>query len=523
MTGLVPGATAAEPQPASVPDDVQALADVIDGFIERRWVTEKVTPAEPASDSEYLRRVYLDVAGKVPPVADVRDFLSEQSPRKRLDVVERLLDGPTYIAHFTDTWRAAMFPEVDADAQVRFLLPGFEAWLRKKLADNAPYDALVREIVTTPLSGNARANPYQAQGEPAPYAFYQAKQLKPENLAAATARIFLGVRIECAQCHNHPFDSWKREQFWEYAAFFAGLQRQEGQGVQGMIRELFDRRELNIPGTSQVVQAAFLGGSKPEWKPKLGPRETLATWMTSSENPWFARAAVNRMWAHFFGTGLVDPVDDFTSANPPSHPELLDELARQFAAHHFDLKFLIRVLTATKTYQLTSRLTHPSQESSALFARMALKGLTPEQLFDSLAQATGYYEAFGSRNRFAFGGDNTPRAEFIETFSNTSQSPTEQQSTVLQALAMMNGPFMTTATSVTGSTTLAAIASFPLMNTSERVESLYLAAFGRKPRPDEASRWAAYVDSGGPKKDPQQALADVFWALLNSSEFLFNH
>ncbi|MGH7130214.1 MAG: DUF1553 domain-containing protein, partial [Planctomycetaceae bacterium] len=337
--------------------------------------------------------------------------------------------------------------------QARFLVPGFESWLRQQLIENKPYDEMVREILTVPLDGN-RNNFYIRAGEASPLAFYQAKQIKPENLAAATSRMFLGIRIECAQCHNHPFDSWTREQFWSYAAFFAGIERGEGEGILGRVRELFDRRELAIPDTDTVVQAAYLDGREPQWRYRVGPRKTLADWMTSEENPYFARAAVNRVWGHFFGRGLVDPVDDFGGGNHPSHPELLDELAAEFAAHDFDLKFLIRAITASEAYQLTSRQTHESQEYPELFARMQVQGLTAEQIFLSLGRATGYYEPYQSRNPFAFNA-GTPRAEFLETFEDESGSPLDRQTTILQALAMMNGQFISQATSLGESNTLA--------------------------------------------------------------------
>jgi hypothetical protein len=292
--------------------------------------------------------------------------------------------------------------------------------------------------------------------------------------------------------------------------------------VLNSIRELFDKRELMVPGKNVTVSAAYLDGTKPEAKYRSSPRLTLADWMTSKDNPYFAKTAANRLWGHFFGVGIVDPVDDFTADNPPSHPELLDELARDFAAHDFDLKYLIRAITASRTYQLSSRQSHPSQENSRLFARMSLKGLTPEQIFDSIAQATGFYELNANRNPFAM-EDNSARGEFLQMFGNTHDAKTERQTTILQALAMMNGQFVTDATSIDKSATLGAIAEFPLLSTPERIEALYLAALSRKPTSDELPRLVNYVDSGGPEKDPKRALGDVFWAVLNSSEFLLNH
>jgi hypothetical protein len=417
-----------------------------------------------------------------------------------------------------------MMPEAEADLQIRILVPGFEAWLRKRLTDNASFDAIAREILTVTVDPRNAVNPFQGQGDVSPAGFYQAKELKPENLAAGTARIFLGVRIECAQCHDHPFDNWKREQFWSYAAFFAGMQRDAGtqqQGVLDSIRELFDRRELVIPGTGQLVKPAYLDGTEPKLKFRESARGTLADWMASGENPYFSKTAANRMWGRFFGVGIVNPVDDFTADNPPSHPELLELLAREFAAHKFDVKFLIRAITASKTYQLSSRQTHASQENPRLFARMSLKGLTPEQLFDSIAQATGYYEPYANRDPFAM-QNNSPRTEFLQMFDNSRDAVTEQQTTILQALAMMNGQFVSDATSLEKSATLAAVAEFPQMTTVERIETLYLAALSRLPRADELERLVPYVDKGGAAKDPKKALGDLFWALLNSSEFLLN-
>jgi hypothetical protein len=514
--------------------DALRLAEKIDDFIARRWKAEKVAPAAAVDDAAFMRRVSLDIAGKIPAVADLHEFLDDTSPDKRQRLVERLLDSPAYIMHFSNVWRAVMLPEADSNLEVRFLVPGFEAWLRKQFSANTGFDAVVREILTVPVDPRLAGNPFQPQADVTPVGFYQAKQLKPENLAAGTARMFLGVRIECAQCHDHPFDDWKREQFWGYAAFFAGVERdQTAAGALDAIRELFGSREVQIPGTDKKVVPTYLDGASPKLKFRDSPRTVLADWMISGNNSYFARTAVNRLWGHFFGIGIVNPVDDFTADNPPSLPELLDELAGQFAAHKFDFKFLIRAITASKTYQLSSQQTDKSavkgadkdadkiKENPRLFARMALKGLSAEQLFDSIAQATGYHEPFGSRNPQGM-MNNSQRDEFIRMFENSRDSITEQQTTILQALSMMNGQFVSEATGQEKSATLAAVIEFPLMTTGERIETLYLAALSRPPRADELERLLKYVDTGGAASDPKKALSDVFWALLNSSEFLFN-
>lgn len=507
-------------------DEATELARKIDARLQARWAPDNVTPANPADDAEYLRRVSLHIGGVIPTVADVRRFLRDKSEDKRASVVAELLESPQYLTNFSNFWRQVMMPEGNTDLQARAQLPGFEAWLRQHLVKNTHYDAMVRELLTVPLdTGRAMNSPIDGMGTVSPLAFFQSKQVKPENLAAATSRMFLGLRIECAQCHDHPQDIWKRQQFWGYAAFFAGIERVDrNEEFVGRVKEVFDRRELTIPDpeADRVVQATFLDGSTPQWRIRVSSRRELADWITAKKNPFFARATVNRLWGHFFGVGFVNPVDDFSGTNTPSHPELLDEIATDFAAHDFDLKYLIKAITQTRAYQLSSRKTHESQDQPQQFARMTVQGLTAEQLFDSLATAVGFFEPTQQQNAFVF-GQTGPRAEFLELFAPDNNSATERQTSILQALSMMNGQFTTTATNLENSATLAAITEFPLMKDADRIEALYLAALSRKPRPEELDRLTKFVASGGPSKNEKAALADVFWALLNSSEFVFNH
>src|SRR5579871_3523117 len=299
LAGLVPVAQAAPADGGAASDkDVTALAALIDRALAVSWETAKVTPAPPASDEEFIGRVYLDLAGRIPSVAEIRHFLDDKRPDKRRRLVEQLLEGPRYVNHFTNVWRALLLPETTTTLQARFLAPGFESWLRGKLQQNTPYDVMVRELLTVPMNGNGQNAFGPQNGQASAIGFYLAKQVKPEELAAATSRLFLGVKIECAQCHNHPFADWKRDQFWGYAAFFAGLQAQGNGDFVGIGRETPDRRELKIPGTEKVVQATFLDGKAPKWQFKTSARATLAEWMTARDNPYFARAAVNRLWGY---------------------------------------------------------------------------------------------------------------------------------------------------------------------------------------------------------------------------------
>ncbi len=446
-------------------------------------------------------------------------------------MIDRLLAGPRYITHFTRVWRGVLMPEADQSMQARFQVPGFESWLSSHLTSNTPYDAMVRELLTTPVgNGNGQPVPFQvgAQGRPNPVGYYFAKDLLPENLADATARQFLGVRLGCAQCHNHPFAEWKREQFWEFAAFFSGVRRQQAGDFVQPAPEKPDLHQIAIPNTDRKVEARFLDGSVPKWAQDKQARAVLANWVTAPDNPYFARAAVNRMWAHLFGTGIVDPVDDMAGGETvASHPELLDELAREFVAHKYDLKFLIGALTRTRAYQLSSKRTHPGQDDPRLFARAALRGMTPEQLFDSLVEATAYRDdGLSAGPGVAFVGQRNIRADFLSRFNNASDRPTETQTSILQALTLMNGHLTADATSLTRSETLAALLDFPFQDT-ERIEVLYLAALARKPSDKEMKRALDFIAeaSAGSADDSayKKAIADVFWALLNSSEFFLNH
>jgi hypothetical protein len=322
--------------------------------------------------------------------------------------------------------------------------------------------------------------------------------------------------LECAQCHDHPLDKWTRKQFWEYAAFFSGLQ--SANNLFDPVKEAADRREIKIPGTDKTVGARLLDGTEPAWSPGTTTRATLADWVTASKNPFFARTIANRLWAHFFGIGILEPVDEPGEDNPPSHPELLAELARQLVAHNFDLKFLIRAIVLSRTYQLTSVATEPGQKDPRLFARMAVKGLSPEQLFDSLAQATGYREKAVTGRQVGRPG-RTARAEFLARFASQDKR-TEMQTSILQALLLMNGNFIADATSIDRSEVLAATIEAPfLKDSSARIEALYLATLSRKPRPEELTGLVQHVA----QEDSKKALADIFWSLLNSSEFLLNH
>jgi hypothetical protein len=511
---------------ANPPLPAAQVADRIDGIFRKTWEAQQVQPADLAGDAEFLRRVYLDLAGRIPAVSEVRSFLRNTDAAKRSQVVEQLLDSPAYVRNFTTVWRNALIPQATSQPQFRGVIPGFEAWLWKHVAEGNPYDRIVREIITTEVTSERIAG-QALSNTTSPDAFFAVRELKPENLATGTSRAFLGVRLDCAQCHDHPFDKWSQQQFWNMAAFYSGFTQPGADGDNPAMMSAFSEnrnaRSIRIPDSDEVVPAVFLTGASPRWDDtSRGSREVLADWVTDPKNPWFSRMAVNRMWAQFFGQGLVHPIDDFSESNPPSQPAVLDLLADQFEAHDFDLKFLVRTITATSVYQLSSVQTHASQSDPTQFARSTLRGMTPEQFFDSLAEAVGFYQPYRTENPFVLDADS-PRSQFLELFRNDSESPLDHETTILQALAMMNGEFVANATSLNDSQTLKAITDFPLMSQSDRLETLFLATVNRMPTADERQRLVKYLEEASASRSEASALSDIFWALLNSSEFLLNH
>jgi hypothetical protein len=276
------------------------------------------------------------------------------------------------------------------------------------------------------------------------------------------------------------------------------------------------------------MKATFLDGKPASIARGGNTRRTLAEWVTSKDNPYFAKAAVNRTWAHFFGTGLLEPLDEMAGGDRvASHPEILDELSKGFIASRHDLRWLIRAITATRAYQLTSARTHASQDDPAMFARAAVRGLSPEQLYDSLVTATGHREP-GDRNVRAFIA-NGPREQFLSKFASAGERPVDVQASILQALTLMNGRLTTAATRAESSQLLQAVSDAPYLDMTAKIETLYLATLSRRPTAKETERLLGYVakatdstkgDIGRRRGD---ALGDVFWVLLNSAEFYFNH
>jgi hypothetical protein len=381
-------------------------------------------------------------------------------------------------------------------------------WLRTQISDNLRYDRLVSEFLVA-----------REGSETGPALFYTAQELKPEKLAAATARIFLGLQIECAQCHHHPFDHWKQEQFWGYAAFFAQLRQPQGEGVVNVRLEDLDEGEVTLPNTEKVVRPRFPGAVE-DSPPSIGTRrEQLAIWMASRENPFLARAAVNRVWAHLFGRGLVEPVDDLSPQHPASHPKLLEELTKWFVATGFDQRQLYRMLTATQAYQRTSAWSGQDEPPVELYARMLEKPLSAEQLYDSLLRLVARSTARGGPPGANNALRDPRRLAFVAKMRTSSKSATDYQAGVLQALTLMNGDETATVTNPEQGSLLASLAA-PFFTNDQRLEIVFLATLSRPPTADERTAFLAHVRD---KPNERAAWSDVLWAIVNSAEFTMNH
>jgi hypothetical protein len=511
-------------------EKVRTLAAKLDATLAKAWTERSIQPAAYADDAEYLRRVYLDVLGRTPRVAETRQFLTDGDADKRTKMVAKLVQMPAYAVHFAAQTRVEWLPSSGSDFRILFAANNFENWLKKQYTANVPADVMARRLMTAEVSVGQRGkiqnrNERQEQEQIELGNFYTANDGKPETIASTFSRTMLGVKIECAQCHDHPFAPYTREQFWQFTAFFGEFTSLSpiSPSFVGPHLPQTDLNQIEIPNSPKIVSAAFFDGTSPTWSGDRTPREELARWMTDRSNPYFARNLSNRLWAHFFGIGIIDPVDEPGSENPPSHPELLDELAKCYIECNFDTRLMVRIITATRAYNLTSRQSDKSHAEPRSFARMNVRGLSGPQIYESFLAATGLKED-NPRNQNNFFNNNATQGRFAfnTQFGLSAIKPTEAQTSILQSLMMMNGLDMNRVTTLNQGETLTAVVEAPFMSTASKVETLYLAAVGRKPTPNESQAALSTYDRAGKPAAKNQALADLFWVLLNSPEFVVN-
>lgn len=492
---------------AGAPDAVE-LAALIDRHVETRLEAERIRPGERADDAEFLRRVYLDLHGVVPTAEQAERFLSDTRPDRRARLIDALLASPRYGEYLADVWQGSLISPLADDQQVR--ADRFRKWLAERF-NTKTWDRIASDLLTA--SGKMDENPG---------VIYLIESRLPRSVPDLTdlaSRYFLGIRLSCAQCHDHPFVQWTREDYWGMAAFFTQIQT-PGKSKQVYRVGVKDDPAITLASLKDggaldgfmSRPPTFLGGEQLRTGKGTTNRGALAAWMTSPKNPYFARAAANRTWWRLFGRGIVHPVDDLHAANPPSHPELLDLLARRFVESGFDLKFLTRAIVSSRAYQRTSRPGSAAEKQAALFGRMSVKVLSAGQLYDSLVTI------FGAPAKTP-GAPLRPgaRAEFTQFFAeNGDPNPTAYRRGIPHLLRQMNSR------QFAGRNVAALAARLAKSNQSpdDLTGDVFLTILSRRPTTEEVRLFRTYLAHAD---STQAACQELAWVLMMTSEFSLNH
>ncbi len=507
---------------AQLNDREQAVAtSLVDRLMFRQWRRLGVLPSAPADDATFLRRASIDLCGTLPTAEEVAAYLSDARSDKRARLIDHLLDRPEYASSFALKWsdilqnRGAGY----ATSKQRAGTTLFSGWIRDSLAANKPYDQFISEILTA--NGSQSENP--------PTLWYRTVRKSPEYVESV-AQAFLGVRIQCAQCHHHPTESWSQADYYGLAAVFARVGRKGGFADAEVPTDemiyLKDHGEVKHPRTGALLLPRALGGTEFTLGDHDDPRVSLAQWMTSRENPYFARAMANRMWAHFFGRGLVHPIDDARSTNPPSNPELLDALSHDFASNGFNLKQLIRVITNSHAYGLESAPQPGNAGDVQTFARFYPRRLSAEVLLDGISQvldAPTPFPGVPAGTRAIDLPDENVAAHFLDVFGRPARMSACECERVdapalAQALELVNSAeVQRKLTDKGGFAQRLADGNQPPATIAEQ---MFVRVLGRHPRPDELK---AAVDFLGIEPDRAEACRSLLWSLVATNEFLFNH
>lgn len=509
FTAIVPHG---QPQAAT---DGFVVRNKIDELAAAKWRQLGLRPSPPADDATFLRRVTVDLCGRLPTVEETRAYLAEQSPGKRDALIERLLASPDYPAYFALRWGSILRNSNLAGSEQAAY--AFHNWIKDMIARNRPYDEFVRGIV-------AAAGEWQ--DAPAINWYWQMRDDQLHQVVADTAQVFLGIRLQCARCHHHPYERWGQEDYYGLAGFFTRLGRKSfGEPPPYFSASQVTTGERN-PLTGQTPEPKYPDGPAAKFTPEQDPRHGLVDWMSQSDNPYFARTLVNRLWGHFMGRGLVDPVDDMRETNPPSNPELLDWLAQDFVNHRYDVQHVIRTLVGSGVYALDAAPTEANRDDRQNFARFYGRRLIAEVFHDAVDQACGTHTAFGGVSSTARAID-LPHEGFGSYFLDTFDRPRRVTgcecertggATLGQVLLLANSDEVENKIA-SGDGRIARLLQ-EKRPARDALEELYLGALSRFPTEKEMARTLAYVES---QTDPRPALEDVLWALLNSKEFMFNH
>ena len=520
--------------------DDRPLRDVIDAEMSAAWQREKIEPAALAGDAEFQRRIYLDLVGVIPTHDETAAFLADAATDKRQKLIDKLLEHPRYAQHQADLWDLVLFgrhpPGYDTDKR-----DGIQRWLSEQFAANRPYDQWVRELL------KAEGNSVE-QGPPLYYAQYRNQ---PEDLNEVVTQTFLGIQLQCARCHDHPFEEWTQLDFYGMAAFFSRLQiveigkkenltmwavaekstgdvlftgpakdQQPGRKGDPVKPKFLLGEALAEPPLPEGFKEPKIENKKPPPAPLFSRKDQLADWVARPDNPYFARAIANRLWAQHFGRGLVHPVDNMSPANKPSHPELLGALAKWLVEHQFDLKGYIRELVSSRTYQLSSHGAS-GQSLPMWYEHARTRPLSAEELIESWRVATGFdatekkdADAKKKPSRF----HPLTRDYVIQFFGQPTTGTGDFQGGLAEHLYLNNGELSRLLVSQAG-TLLDALAKSDTP-WEARVDRLFLQVLNRPPSDDERQKFVELLSA---EKDPSERLRDAVWALVTCSEFRFNH
>jgi hypothetical protein len=493
----------------------------VDRHLFAQWRKLGIVPSSPTDDATFLRRASVDICGTLPTRDEVTEYLNDTSPDKRERLIDRLLNRPDYASYFTLKWadilqnRGAGY----ATSKQRAGTTLFASWIRDSVESNKPYDQFVSEILTA--TGSQNENP--------PAIWYRTVRKSPEYVESV-AQAFLGVRVQCAQCHHHPTERWSQSDYYGLAAVFSRVGRKGGfadaEVPTDEIIYLKETGEVIHPRTGEVLKPQPLGGTPFAISLQDDPRESLARWMTQADNPFFARTMVNRLWAHFLGRGIVHPIDDARSTNPPSNPELLDALANDFIASGYDVKHLIRTITNSYAYQLDSAPEPGNAGDTQTFARFYARRLPAEVILDGISQVLEVPTVFPgvpAGTRAIQLPDENVAAHFLDVFGRPARMSACECERVdapalTQALELVNSAeIQRKLTEASGYAQQLAGRDLP---NDAVAEEIFVRVFARNPRPDELKAASEYLAG---QSDRGEACRSLLWSLLATNEFLFNH
>lgn len=484
----------------------------IDTLINAKLAKLRIAPSELCDDETFLRRAYVDIVGLLPAAEEYQRFMGNKAPNKREQLVDELLGRKEFAELWVLKWAELL--QIRSSNQVSYkAMLLYYNWLQDKIARNVPVNEWVAELLGA--SGGTFKNPATN--------YYQ-NETDILKVSENVAQVFMGMRIQCAQCHNHPFDRWTMSDYYSFAAFFSQIGRKGTDDPRETI--VFNSRggEVSNPVTRQVMPPKFLGGGVADVAGK-DRRGVLAQWLASPENPYFATNLANRVWAHFFGIGIINEVDDVRVSNPPSNPELLAELGKRFTSYKYDFKKLVRDICLSRTYQLSTQANATNEGDTRNFARAGLRRIKAETFLDCISEVTETKNKFpglpaGARAvQIADGGIST---YFLSTFGRATRGTVcscevRLEPTLSQSLHLLNGD--TTGQKIQAGNLIGRRLTEKKAPT-EIIDELYIRCLSRRPTAKEKARFDSLVAA---EPDKKKALEDAFWALLNSREFMFNH